>query len=492
MTGASYRSAVFASLRLRPSAGAGLEQDGGSTLLVAVSVAALAMGAGILVVSTATVASQDSGVDRQRALAIAAAEGGIAAAHVAIAPLVASFQFAALPCALPATSYAGYPDQATVTTTLTYQLGNGVERCPLQSGEEPVAATVRATAEMLRLSGSTRTVRRTMVGNLVVRGVPDGKGYAIFSNSAFAVPQSYRYLEGTAPADTYVQGNFTCENAATVGGTVSVPNGWAKMTSSCVVAALEARDSLYLANTASVTRNAYSSRGSVTLENSSRVGADVTAGGTFSKTGTATVGGSVRANLSGLSDPRVIAFPSIGWRPNDWIAAGFTVRDYGTDCSRIKAEWLTVTSPTAFYGDCGIDYSGENGLRLKTDVALVLTRGFRAANTFELASDTTSVRKLWIIDPVTSSPAICTAPSGVSFSNYTYIQPDVNVFLYSDCSVHVANNATFSGQVYGAHLSVSNNFNASFVSNPPPGVFLDGPLVARRADLVSTFETKAP
>ncbi len=59
--------------------------DAGTTIVVAMLIAALTVALGLIVIKSASLVNRDSGVDRQRAVAIAGAEAGIEAARATIA-----------------------------------------------------------------------------------------------------------------------------------------------------------------------------------------------------------------------------------------------------------------------------------------------------------------------------------------------------------------------------------------------------------------------
>ncbi len=474
--------------------------DAGTTIVVAMLIAALTVALGLIVIKSASLVNRDSGMDRQRAVAIAGAEAGLDAARGAIASAAEVGAVTAMPCAWPASGTAdvgAHPDRTQVRAVVTYTLADGAKTCPLTFGQEPAAAVITSTAGTTALAGGTTTAKRTMQAKLRFTPIIDVNGYAIFSDGSLEIPNGFAFKGGgtaTTRANLYVQDSlFRCVNFARVEGSVTVPVGAAELANNCEVTGhLRTSGNVKMSDYGVVRGDVYSSRGGLAQSNSASVGRNVTLAGTY--TGDRTrVGGTLQENLTGLSDPTVQAFPLITWNATTWVGAGFTVVNVGTDCDRIKNEMLAATTKTVFYGDCRLEYKGNSSdQRLKTDVALVLTKGFDSSNIFEILSDDPAAnRRLWIIDPVTSTPSVCPSnASGISFSNQTTIWPSINVFLYSDCLVQAANLTTFVGQIYGAQVQIQNEFKATFASTTPPGMTLVGnPNPRYDAELVSKHES---
>ncbi len=389
-----------------------------------------------------------------------------------------------------------FPDVTTVFATVEYRLVDGTVACPLAVTQQPVAAVVRSVASTSRHAGSAIAGTRSMSAELKLTSLVDPNGYAIFTNSSLTTPNGFEYMEslpGAGDANLYVQGNFVCANSATAVGSVTAPNGGAWLSNTCVVGGtLRVRDAVVMEGSGRVGADVYSSRGSVTLKNSARVGRDATMAGLFTGD-TLRVGGTIRQSLAGLRDPATQELPVVTWDPAAWEKAKFTVEPVGTDCERIKTRMLAVTTPTVFYGECRLDFSGNHGdQQLRTDIAIVATKGFVIRNLFELESDDSSKqRKLWIIDPVTSVPPSCGEyDGGVTLGNQTDIEPSVAVFLYSDCTVNASNQSVLLGQIYGNAVTVAQSFKAKFASVAPPSVELVGnPDAGYKAQLVYKRET---
>ncbi len=478
--------------------------DTGTTIVVAMLIAALTVALGLIVIKSASLVNRDSGVDRQRAVAIAGAEAGIEAARATIASKADSGLVTELPCAWPSNGgtadVGAHPDKTRVRAVITYTLSDGSTACPVAYGQEPVSALVTSTATTNVLAGGATSAKRAMRAQLRFTPVIDVNGYAIFSNGSLEIPNGFEYKgAGTAVtrANLYVQGGaFRCVNFARVEGSVTVPNGQAELANDCEITGhLRTRGDIRMSDASIVRTDAYSSRGGLQQSNSASVGRNVTLAGTY--TGDRTrVGGTIQESVTGLTDPTFQAFPVITWDEASWQSAGFTVVKVGTDCDRIKNEMLAVTSKTVFYGECRLEYKGNSAnQQLKTDVALVLTQGFESSNVFEiLSNDPATKRRFWIIDPVTSTPAQCpSGESGLSFSNQTTIWPSINVFLYSDCLIQAANLTTFVGQIYGADVQVVNEFKATFASTTPPGMTLVGnPNPRYDVELVHRHELQHP
>ncbi|MDP9395555.1 MAG: hypothetical protein M3Q27_15450 [Actinomycetota bacterium] len=476
--------------------------DRGATMVVAMLVAAVSLSLGLITASAVTLANRDSGLDRQRAVTIAAAEAGIDSIIAEVQAAAVTGRPYLMPCRWPATGTADVgarPDVTSVVATVQYRMADGGVGCPVAPGRQPVSAIINSVAETAALAGAQTRGKRAMETEVKLTAKVDPNGYAIFTNGNLSVVNSFSYQESTAgagDANLYVQGGFQCSNSAVAIGSVTVPNGGATLSNSCELGGtLRTRDGVDMSETSRVRLDVYSSRAGLSMSTGSSVGRDVTLAGAF--TGDpAQVGGTVRQALGNLRDPSQQDFPVVGWDPATWTAAGFTVEEVGTDCERIKIRMMSVTTPTAFHGDCRVSFSNNSSQQyLRTDVAVVTEKGFETNNQFELASDTTTPRRLWLIDPMTTglTPTCATGDGGISLSNRTNIASSIHLFLYSGCTIAAANQSTLVGQIYGGSVSVANSLSAQFQSVAPPGIELVGnPDSGYRTDVLYKQEVRAP
>ena len=450
--------------------------DRGSALVVAVAVCLMAALLGAVVVSAAIGLVQDSGVDRQRTAAVHAAEAGIDQAYYAL-------HTGTPPCpsaAPTAVSFGGVPDETEVRTRIEYFDAANVPLtgCPVVA---PAKAVITATATATRDVGAGRVPRRVLQSEVLLSPASGGQGYAIYSYGSLTVPNSFRLRsDGSASADVYARGGLTCTNGAEISGSVFSSVGGAVIGNTCsILGDLYVRDAITQTGNSTLGA-ALSSRAGLSIANASTVNRDVTV--RTSVTGSpSSVRGTIRSGQS-IADPVDQPLPYIGKDVAGWSAT-HTPKDYGADCARIKSEMFTVTTPTVFYGDCALAFSGNNsGLRLKTDVALFLTGGMTIENNFGLASDDPArTRRLHVISPagptpvqpVGWTPATCTG-GDIVWGNHTDVDRSVNVFLYSCGRVDVANNSEFSGQVYGREVRVANAFDMTFVPLPSAVLQLGG------------------
>src|SRR3954453_22886143 len=94
------------------------EREAGSVLIVTMMIVLIAGGLTIVVLQSSMLTNRDSGVDRQRTVAVDAAESGIDATYAAI-------QSSSLnpPCTYPSTGTSdvkAFPDPTQVQATITY------------------------------------------------------------------------------------------------------------------------------------------------------------------------------------------------------------------------------------------------------------------------------------------------------------------------------------------------------------------------------------
>jgi hypothetical protein len=455
----------------------------GSALLAAVMVGAVAIALGLVVVNQAINSSSSSGRDRQRTAQVHAAEAGVDSAYYAL-------QSGSTPCAVPDTAVGTAPDVTLVSAQIDYYTAMATEKvsCPLPAGTLPVKAVITSTARSTNSVGAGVASTRTMESEVLLSPSSGGQGYAIYSYDNFSVPNSFELsTDGVTSPDIYARGGYNCVNSAQMAGNVFASQGGAQFSQSCSIAGnLSVRDGINMSQSSRVGGTASSSRAGLQQSNTASVGRDALLGGTYGGN-RSKVAGTIRENLA-PADPIDQALPYIGFESTAWRSAGFFVYDVGTNCDVIKSggggwpAWTAATTPTVYYGNCALNYSGNNkDLTLKTNVALFLTGGVNISNNFGLASDNVSVtRKLWVISPAGTgakppgwSPQTCTG-GGLNFSNQTDIDKSVNTFLYSCGGIQAANNTGWFGQIYGRQVTVANSFSMSFVSVAPVGVDLGG------------------
>jgi hypothetical protein len=465
--------------------------DAGSTLVIAIMVGFVCLALGSVVVAQSIGVSRDSGRDRQRTGQIHAAESGVDAVY----QLISSGTF---PCRWPATgtqNVGDYPDVNVVSASVSYSWTVGATTSTATSANgcvvptnQMVTAVITATSSSTNAAGgSALGNQRVMQSEAVIRP-QNGAGYAIFSDSGLSVPNNFDLrTDGVNPADIYSNGSFNCTNAANIAGSVYAAQGGATLANGCNLGGLlYVRDSVSLSNSSSVAKSVTSSRGGLTLSNPASITGNVLIHGALSRSG-GTISGTITcgsgcSNVSAatINDPPSMSLPYIGYDPTAWQNNGFTIVNAGTNCASIQTQMLTVTTPTLFYGNCTLNYSGNNGGQtLKTDVALFVTGGIQITNQFGLASNNATTRKLYIISPAGNgstppagwSTATCTG-GAMNFSNQTSFDQTINVFLYSCGTITMANNTGIWGQIYGKQVTVSNRYQMTYVGTPPIGVTL--------------------
>jgi hypothetical protein len=456
-------------------------QEAGSALLAALLVAAVAMALGMVVVNQSINSSHSSGRDRQRTAQVQGAEAGVDTVYYAL-------QTGTTPCTVSDTSAGTSPDTTVVSSRIDYFTAAGVViPCPPVT-TVPAKAVITSTARSTNSLGAGVPSTRTMESEVLLSPSSGGKGYAVYSYSYFSVPNSFDLnTDGVNAPDIYARGGYSCSNSAEMAGNVFSSQGGAQLANNCSIAGnLSVRDSINMANSARVSGTAMSSRGGLQQSNTASVGKDALLGRTYGGN-RSKVSGTIRENQT-LADPLDQPLPYIGYDAAAWQLAGFTIVDVRTNCDLIKnggggqPAWTAATTPTLYYGNCQLNYSGNNSnLKLKTNVALFLTGGVNIANNFGLTSDDmTMTRKLWVISPAGTgaSPAGWTPEScsggGINFSNQTGFDKSVNVFLYTCGGIQAANNTAFFGQIYGKQVTVANSYTMTFVSLPPAGVNLGG------------------
>lgn len=494
--------------------------DDGMSLVLAVMTGAFALSLTLVVVTVTTVTTQNSGVDRQRAVAVSAAEAGIDAAYAAL-----QSSGTTLPCRWPTTGSldAMGTDTTQVVVEITYYRADGSEiACSGGTiSEQPSRAEIVSAADTTPLGASQTKGQRTMQS--LVDLSPESSnslGDAIFSNGRLTFAQ-YSTLTSQTGKDAHVYSNDSvlCQN----GNSTTVFDGnWT------------AQGSVTMSNQCQITGDLWA-KGNVSMNNNKSTvdGYVRTSHGTFyavpEKSGNTMVGKIVQApapvspqtlgsqinwdncwtdsNRTTLADPARCQWPASVPAPPEksfpiirgdataqaaWAAAGYTVikdTDAGMDpsCSNPDSggrNWITnwlisnasqLTGKTLLVVTCPwkelrFQNMGNKKVELTDDLAIFAYNGMATAGRTVFDSADGAAHDLHVIVPydATTSPTNCGSPT-LSMDNQTAIQPVLSSFLYSPCSMAIANNTEFNGQIYGGReISVNNQFTMQFTQVPMP------------------------
>lgn len=156
--------------------------DTGSSLVLSVMAGAFALSLTLVVTTTVIVTQRDSGVDRQRSVAVSAAEAGIDAVYAAL-----QSSGATLPCRWPTSGSldAMGTDATQVVATITYYRADG-SQITCSGGtisEQPFKADITSTADTIALGGGSTRGTRTMQAQVNLHAAySNALTDAIFSN----------------------------------------------------------------------------------------------------------------------------------------------------------------------------------------------------------------------------------------------------------------------------------------------------------------------
>ncbi len=454
--------------------------DEGSALLIAVLTTGVCLTLALVGVGVAQTATRASGVDRQRLIAVNAAEAGIDAGYVAIQRGSAS-----PPCSLSAANIKSGPDTASYATTVTYYSSAGaVMACPL--GGTPAQALVRSTATTNTLGGgSTRGTRtfEALVNLNPVNGVTLSK--AIFADGSLSFDNKSTITGNNGPdADIYTNAAYSCANNGDFQGSV-YSQGAITLGNSCKIGGnLWAKTGISTspAWNGAVTGFAKNSTGTIALtQGPGTVAGNLYAGGAISY-GACSVGKCFPNNSPG--DPPAQSFPILrrdqatldkwaaGYTAGGTVVAPYTViKD--SDCTNIASNIVNTYARsganTLVSTPCLVALTSD--VLLKNDLAIFASGGITTGKIKLASQDGMTQRNVHFVvpyDAVAARP--CSTPvldTGKQFS----IAPEVDLFIYSPCDVNYSNLSMQVGQIYGgSSVSVVNQFTMQFRPVPVLGI----------------------
>jgi len=463
-----------------------LGDERGVALVVALLVSFVVLLLGTAVVSLSLHNLDASGYDRRRLLSIGAAEAGLDTYYETIERTPPS----SLPCTLSGTVSSG-PSTATYEASVEVFNAAGAEiACP-PSGTNAVAALITSTGR----AGST--LARTMESYVRMSPIYGGWESAIFANTPTTIGQrmTINSASGTE-GDIYVNGDLTLNNSITIGGSLYVSPAGA------------ATGALTMSNQVTVQSSAWAN-GNVTMNTGATVVGDVTSstgnisvGTPATIQGDATAAGTVgsASQISGLitqgyaqGPPPGQALPQITFSVSEqaeWVNAGYVIVPFigssNTPCNAAKAFIANVSSGAEPAGNyvvrvistsgtpCKVTYGNNSFTNVRGNLAIIADGAIEMQNKLvwqAVGGD----RKLFFISLYRSGLDCSTGYYNVTTSNNTDFLNTagvdlLDVFLYSPCTVSLANQNAFRGQVFGQTVNITNQVNMTFVPTIVPGV----------------------
>lgn len=457
-------------------------REDGNAIVISILVVAVCLSLSLVGVQLALNSTRASGVDRQRVVAVDAAEAGVDSAYSALRTAGAT-----LPCTLTSGDVRSSPDTAGYDTTLTYYDSAGTDlrtSTGCVSGT-PASALIRSTARTQTLGGGGTRGQRTMEA-LVTLAAPTGDTMpgslysgrdVIFSNQATITGNS------GADADIYATRTVSCVNNVNLAGSFSSQGG------------------VVLSNGCAVAGNVWAKAG-VSIGPSSwtgSIGGFVKSASSNIALSSGTVSGSLYAAGtiahrtcparcfpgSSPGDPPSRPFPILRGdtaTTDRWKAGSATLPRYNvvlTDNSncgnigrRIADTYAKAGTPTLLRTTCRVAL--DRNLPLSNDLAIFAYGGITTSTNIQVtAGPTGTQRRLHLVVPYDAAATIpCSSPVFSKDGQFTATATaDVQVLMYSPCDIAFRNQTSFYGQaISGSDLLIQNSFTMNYRPVPVLGV----------------------
>lgn len=454
-------------------------EDTGSALLIAIMSVGVCLAISLVGISVALTATRSSGVDRQRVLAINAAEAGVDATYTMI-----SNGGAQPPCGISPTSVSSGPDTATFTTTVSYLAAGGAALACDAAGAVvgvPASAVIRSRASTNTLAGGSSRGDRTM--EALVNLVPAtalGKAILADGNLDFTNKTTITGNNGT-DADIYSNKSVTCANNENFAGNV-YSQGDVVIQNTCTFAAgVWAAGKVTTSGGTNGTIAGFVKAGGGPISLSG-----VTVAGNLYAAGSITYGGCSAAGKcfpnSNPGPPPAVPFPIIrgdsaslaAWTAPAPGGPGYTTY-VDNSCSglkdRIVSTYAKKGTPTVLSTTCPVAFDGDKKIILNNDLAIFAVGGFTSSRQVSFESSSPGSLRLlhWIVPYTAATVRPCTAPA-ITTDQQFGLDADVDMFLYSPCNISFSNNSTHVGQIYGgSDVTINNQFNLTYRPVPVYG-----------------------
>jgi hypothetical protein len=438
-------------------------REEGFAMVTAILVSLVVLSLSLVVVNLAVHNSSQSAFDRDRVMAINAAEAGL---DNYLSLLTTNPN----PPCTSSLDVGGTPVEHYDVTVLLYDTwpptNPGV--CPMPGDAPAAGALVKAKGTAL---SAAPPVQRSMETAVQLTPIFGGLNQAIFSNNQLNL-QNKLDVNGNIgnDGDVYTNGDFSLGNNTIISGTVYA-QGHASIAQGIVKADVWANNYVAL-DSISVLGRAQSSTSYVTVQNNSHVYGDAKAGTTITVSGNSLVDGA-RTQNSPSGPPPQIPLPKVEYLPTEWVKKGYTIVNYSS-CALAKTfinsapvgDYVVRVSPT-----CALSWGNNSTINLKGNMAII-TDG-----SFNLVNQTTwngvgAKHTLFIIRPYQSGLPCFPGPSpyDINVSNNTSFN-NLQVFVYSPCTINFGNNNAggFDGQIIGGQVNITNQMVVNFKPITVPG-----------------------
>jgi type II secretory pathway pseudopilin PulG len=460
--------------------------DDGVALVISMMVVGIVITLSMLVVTVAIKTGNQSGRDRQRTVAVNAAEAAVDATYATV-----QTSGVALPCSWPdpgnpavTAPVHAFPDAATARATVTYNRADGspLGHCPgvADTGvNAPVQAVVDGYGRTNPLAGAPATTRH-MQALIDITPVPGSSlDKAIFAQGSLAF-KNRATLTGTSggpDADVYTNSNFDCANNENFAGSI-YSQGNVSIQGSCTITGdawakgtVSNTDSASPPHTAdangAITGRVLSSQASIALPNNLKVGASLLAAGTINWGGCSASGKCLPNQTVAL--PPMHPFPILRG-DNATIAkwTGYDLFDENT-CSGIESKIKSIYAPrpgkTLVRTTCPVKFT--DNIAFNGDLA-IFAAGFSTTSNVVFSSSGTGVpRLLYWVEPYSDLSPCATPGSGITADTRFTYTGDISMFLYSQCPITINNNSDWRGQIFGGgSVTMQQQFTMKYVQMP--------------------------
>ena len=458
------------------------DEERGVAMIVAISVAFVVLLLSTVVVAQSIHSVQSSGYDRERLLAVNAAEAGTNHwyAYLQTTP---SLSMSVDPGCSSSTgiltisdTVQSGPSPAAFTSLGTFYAADGATtmNCSTFSDTNyPSFVKVRSTGTI------NGTPNRTI--ETYVRLTPNygGFGAAILAVNGTTITNSFTVTGNSGnDGDIYIlNGNFRVTNAMTLSGNVYVPNGTAQIENTAVVKGnVWANGTVTLQNSATIQGDALSSAGDITGNGS--INDDATAAGNVVTAGL-TIGGIITSAVTMPAVPTQ-TFPQITSSTAPWIASGYTLVDYSaatgvTQCAKardwILNRWATSGVTNALIRistTCTFTNSNNDVFPVLGNLAILSDGGFTFSQQSNWNGTAGTIKNIHFISVYSASCPGTT--KDINVGNNTNFNTWTNVSFYTPCRATMSNTNSFGGQVLSKDITIGNNFKMAYKPVLVPGI----------------------
>jgi hypothetical protein len=470
-----------------------LRADDGFSLIAAllITLVVFAMSTVSFILSTHN--TTQSGRNRERVNAVAAAEAGL------------NYQFSRLQAGTiecsSTQSLGSFPASGFTTTLTPYDLAGAELSCPPPSMSKlrmRIRSVGSATGSEPRRTMEALVELERPVGGTLGDGAIFGEGdIMIDSNPDIGNPA------GDFDADVYSNGNIELKSNPKIIGNVTAQkcvkmdstaqvylDVWAKGGAGCAWSA-----TVSMLSTTKVLNDVIATTGPIEFNSGARVTRDAKSGGTMTWQSPCPSGNSCGPNVhprvgnmalrnqTGLLPPPSRSFPVLTYNEADWIAAGYTIDPPYTSCSAAKSAIgnnNTVKRVIRVTSTCELLWSASSSapITLSQDLAIV-TNGtvFIDSGTRFIASAPRTLHMI-VAQQASYQPDYC-----FQMKSTTRIEVPISTLVYvpkkadqSKCKVFLDSNADIAqGQIFGGNkIDVKSNTDLAYTPVITPGAPVTG------------------